>query len=384
MIEPLLWSLAVLAFLLLLAEIFLRCWYRLTGATYVWPPHGRIRLEIDRATLPNLDPVARIEFNRDGERGPEPPRSWEHNGRVLVVGGSAAECYMLDQERTWPAVLQRELNRPQALAQRNLDHFHVGSISRSLVPCEALLRMLQAVHFRYPRLDWIVLMVGASDVVRWLQQGTPSDVQSATVSRQDIFALHATGPFGWRPRQLALRRALAAANERLRRPVLVKQNAGQTITSLRAMRADADELLTSTPDPSPMVESFATDFTSLLELAQQAAKRVLVVRQPWFAGPPGGHTPEQRAAFWNFGRGNPYLEQVDTYYDHDLVNTLFELADATQARIAAERGVQCISLQDQLPPDLSTWYDYNHLAPQGAERVGQLVAQAMMDREDGR
>ena len=65
--ELILRSLAALAFVLVLAELFLRRWYKLTNATFVWPPRGRIRLEIDRENLPNLDPVARIEFNRDGE-----------------------------------------------------------------------------------------------------------------------------------------------------------------------------------------------------------------------------------------------------------------------------------------------------------------------------
>ncbi len=371
-------SLAALAFVLVLAELFLRRWYKLTNATFVWPPRGRIRLEIDRENLPNLDPVARIEFNRDGERGDDPPLSWEHNGRALIVGGSAAECYMLDQERTWPAVLQRELNSPKALEHLGVGHFHVGSVARSLVPCEALYSILRAVRFRYDRLDLIVLMVGASDVVRWLQMGVPQVMDFAAAPQEETFSLHAEGPFGWQPRQLALRRALSTANERWRRPVLVKRGAGKTLTRLRAMRAQAERIITEVPDPEPLIADFAQHFSALLELAMETAERVLVVRQPWFEGPPEGHTPEQRAIFWNLGCGNPYLETITEYYDHALVSGLLHRVDDTQARISAEHGVQCVNLQDKLPSNLTTWYDYFHLAPQGAEEVGRHVAAAVL------
>jgi lysophospholipase L1-like esterase len=376
--EALLWILGTGAFLLVLAECFLRRWYKLTGATFVWPPHGRLRLEIDNESLPGLDPIARIEFNRDGERGDEPPLGWDQTARALVVGGSAAECHMLDQDRTWPAVLQRELNRPEALEHFHVERFHVGNISRSLVPCEALHRMLEAVRFRYDRLDLVLLMVGASDVIRWLEHGTPPQLDFGRIPNQDMFALHETGPFGWSPGRLAIRRALAAANERWRRPVLVIQRAGKTLAHLRTMRAEAGEVLDSVPDPTPLLESFETHFRRLIRLAAETADRVIVVRQPWFEEPARGYSEEERAVFWNLGRGRPYLDTIDTYYTHKIVNELLHLQDKAQERIAAEEQVESLYLHTYLEPSLTTWYDYLHLTPTGAEEVGQRVARAVL------
>ena len=76
-----------------LAELASRAWIRFKRAYYVCLPGERLRLHVDRETLPQLDPLVRFDVNRDGERGPEVPRlgRGETLYRVLVAGGSQPE-----------------------------------------------------------------------------------------------------------------------------------------------------------------------------------------------------------------------------------------------------------------------------------------------------
>jgi hypothetical protein len=122
---------------------------------------------------------------------------------VLVGGGSQAECFFLDQDAAWPGALHRRLVQPDALRRLNALDVHVGSIARSGVGSEALDLIFARVLPRYARLSAIIVQVGASDVLHWLEEGAPSAL-AGPVCVGDIFRCHPEGPFGWTPRTLPL------------------------------------------------------------------------------------------------------------------------------------------------------------------------------------
>jgi lysophospholipase L1-like esterase len=363
---------SALALAFVLAELIARaCLAR--GGYYVLPPWQRTRLEVDRETLPALEPEVRIHVNRDGERGDPPPRSWSDTYRVLVAGGSAAECYLLDQERQWPHVLQRHLNEdPRALGAARA---HVGNMSRSLVACDYLTLMLEKALPRYTRLDLLVTFVGASDVVAWLEKKTPPSIERRELALDYVFPEHPETRFGWTPGRLALRRVAARLQRRLLRPETRRSGAGKTIAKHRAMRAAAKTLIDEVPDPTPMVAHFEHHFRRMLTTARASAQRVLVVRQPWFEKE---FTREEAARLWNFGQGRPYEEQLDTYYTHRVVCELLRAVDAVQARVAQELGVEQLDLMPVLERSFDTYYDFLHFTPAGARAVGRAIADAVL------
>ena len=365
-----------LAALAALAEIAARAWMRRRGEYWVWTPHRRIRMEVCRETLPSLEPVVRFEVNRDGERGDEPPRDWRRAARILVAGGSAGECYLLDQASSWPAVVQSILNEPAPLARLGVERVHVGNVSRSLVPCECIHEILSKILPRYERLDALLLMVGASDVVNWLEKRAPAEIARGRYTAADVFAEHPEGPFGWSPKRLALRRLAARLHQRFARPLEVREKAGKTLAKNRRMRAEAEELIDEVPDPAPMLEAFGHWFRRILRLAKGRGARVVVVRQPWFAKE---FTPAENALMWNFGAGRPYVEHVKAYYTHRVARELMGSLDALAERIAREEGVEQVDLMATLPRDLETYYDFFHFTPKGARQVGRAVAEALLD-----
>ena len=174
------WWVSVAAAALLLiggsAEVAARRWLRSHSAYYVWPPGLRLRVHPDPAIFPELEAVVHFNVNTDGERGDEVPRRKGDLYRILVVGGSAVEGYLLDQPTSWPGALQRLLNAPQALRTLKASRVHVGNIGRSGVGSQALALILERVLPRYPRLDAIVVMVGATDVFQWLERGARSSL----------------------------------------------------------------------------------------------------------------------------------------------------------------------------------------------------------------
>jgi lysophospholipase L1-like esterase len=370
------------------AELAARWWIRHCSGYYVFPPGLRLRLHLDREALPELPPIARYEINARGERGREVPRVrlGETLYRVLVAGGSQPEGYFLDQDASWPGALQRLLDAPESRRQLGVSMAHVGSIARSGADADALARILDRVLPRYPRLEAIVILVGASDILRWLESGAPPEpIPPRTTS--ELFAWHSEGPFSWRPSQLAVGELARRARRRWLVREQVHTATGRWLTRARAMRAHAKVIHTVVPDAAPVLKQFEARLSNALECARAHADRVVLVRQPWFAK--DAYTREELAHMWHGGMGQAWQESVDTYYSIEVTCRLMAQLDRVAAAVADRLAIEQIDLMSVLEPSLDTYYDFFHLTPHGAAAVAAAVAATLLRqhsaaRDDGR
>lgn len=372
----LLWSIACAASLLLVflaAELAVRWRIRRSNRYYVLPPGLRLRLEPDPDAFPQLERVVRFEVNRDGERGGAVPRVRKLY-RVLVAGGSQPEGYLLDQYTSWPGALERLLDTPEHRTTLGAERVHVGSIARSGVGSEALDLILERVLPRYPALSAIIVLVGASDVLRWLEFDAPPSAPPP-VRVAEVFRCHAELAFGCRPRQLALFEATLRLRQRWLRPVQVHARACRWIARARSMRAQAAVIRAVLPDPAPMLEHFDRHFRRALQRAGAHAGRVIVVRQPWFDRP---QSSEERALMWHGGVGQVWQEEVTTFYSHEVLGGLMAALDAHAARIARELDVEQVDVMPVLERSASTYYDFFHATPAGAAVIARTVAAAVL------
>ncbi len=356
------------------AEYIARRWLARHGRPYTWAPYARTRLVLDRETLPTLEPVVEHRINSEGERGDPLPENQFDMFRVLVVGGSAAECWFLDQSSSWPHVMQEALRKPENLARLGARTVHVGNIARSLVAARHIDSVLEGILPHYDELDAIVFMVGASDIVHWLEKGTPTVIDDV-LPMSNLFAQHPEGPFGWTPRTMALRRIASAWYHRVRRPVQVRERAGRRLGDARRMRARAKEILHDVRDPAPMIEGFEYWFQRLLERAKAKARHVVVVRQPWLER---DFTAEEQKLLWSFATGRPYAEEVTRYYSHEVGWELHHLIDRSVSRLAKRAGVEQVDLMPIIPHDFEHYYDEHHHTPRGCALIGKVVAQAIL------
>ncbi len=356
------------------AEAAARLALRDGGACYRYRPYVRRRLDIDQSALPALDASSYVEINCDGERGGPPPRKGERAYRALVIGGSAAECYYLDQRQTWGAVAERILSRPEHLRALGVDRVHIGNIARAILPCHELHQLMTRVLPRYERLDAILIMVGASDIVSWLGEKMPATLREDPVPAGNIFEQHPDGPWSFSPRRTALWQLVSTQQRRLLRPLTVTPKSGDWLHRVRAMRARAAQMIDESADPTPMLDRFEKWLRAIVTLCASKAKRVVIVRQPW-----RGDTsaPDLEKMLWNFGLGRPYKEEVHVYCTPALASRLMALADARAARIAADLGVDQIDLMPVLEDSSRTYYDFLHFTPSGAEVVGRVTAELL-------
>jgi hypothetical protein len=369
------WPVVPIAALLIGAviELAARWWLRHRTHYYVLPPGLRLRLQPDREIFPELERVVRFEVNGDGERGGDLPRSGPGLCRMLVLGGSQPEGYLLDQDTAWPGALERMLEAPRHRCRLGADRVHVGNIARSGVGSEALDLILERVLPRYPRLQAIIILVGASDVLRWLEAGAPA-AAPPPVRIEDVFRCHPEMRYDWRPSTLAVGELLRRLRLRWLRPLEEHPRACRWLGRARAMRANATEVLPM-PDPAPMLAHFDRHFRRALVRACAHADRVIVVRQPWF-GPP--YRPEDEGHMWHGGAGRSWQEEVRTFYSLEVLARLMTLLDAKAARIARDLDVEQIDLMPLLDRGLEVFYDTFHATPAGSRLVAAAVAATIL------
>lgn len=376
----LMWSTVALVALAAATELAARRWLRWKNEYFVLPPGLRERLEIDHEVFPELPQIARFDVNSDGERGDEVPADRRGLYRVLVGGGSQPECYLLDQDASWPGALQHLLEQPHALRRLGAARAHVGSIARSGVGSEALDLILNRVLPRYPRLSAIIVLVGASDVLRWLEDGAPL-APARPVRVSDVFRCHPEGPFGWTPQTLASAEILRRLRRQWLRPVGVHKQAGRWYMNARAMRARATDIRRGMPNPGPMLDHFERHFRQLLQASMLHADRVIVVHQPWLDKE---FTPAETARMWHGGVGQVWRQEVTTYYSFEVVSSLIALLEARAVRVASELRLEQLDLMPLLEQSLDSYYDGFHLTPYGAKTVAIAVADALLNRRNDR
>ena len=356
-----------------LAEFAARMWIRRFGGYYVLPPGVRMRLRPDPDTFPSMEKFVRFDVNADGERAGAVPRA-EGLYRILVAGGSQPEGYLLDQSTFWPGRLQTLLRTREYQARLSASSVHVGSIARSGVGSEALDLIFRRVLGRYPRLQLIIILVGASDVLRWLEAGAPT-TPPPPVQVDDTFRCHPEVAFGLKPSRLAIVEVLRRLRHRWLRPIQFQDRACKWIGRARTMRANAKEMRTTVPDPSPMLRHFDTHFRHAIEKAKAHADRVLVIRQPWFDKP---CAPNEAAQMWHGAIGQAWREQVTTFFSHEVLRRLMAALDARAAEIAAELNVEQLDMRPHLEPSVDNYYDFFHVTPLGASTFANVVANSVL------
>lgn len=356
-------------------ELLARWALRRQARYYVWQPGRKLELHLDRQSHPQLEPIVRFDVNEIGERGPAVPREMDGTFRVLATGGSAVESFLLNHEASWPGALQRRLSTPEALETLAASRVHVGNIGKSGVGAAALEVILRRVLPGYPKIDLLLVMVGASDALLWLESAA---TRIASAPSADYFAWHPEGPYGFAPRRTALWERLRRARDR-RSSASVERREGvaKWIGNARAMRAKATDIRHEAPDPTAMLDAFDRKFREALQHAREHASRVIVVRQPWFEK--AAFTPEERALFWNGGVGKAVHQEVKIFYSDEVLFQLMRSIDERAVRACEDMGVEHVDLMDTLERSVATYYDHFHHTAAGADVIAGQVAKRVLD-----
>jgi hypothetical protein len=234
---------------------------------------------------------------------------------------------------------------------------------------------------RYERLDVVIIMVGASNVLRWLEEGAPSDRPASTLPDTECFAWQPAGPFSWHPKRTATAELARRLRLRVLRPIEEKTRAGRFMTRARAMRARAKltgQFSATVGDPSAMLDAWDRSLRDALVSAMLRGDRVILARQPWFDKP--SYSADEEAQFWHGGFGDAYEVEVTRFCSSETLAQLMAQIDGRATKVAEELGVEHVNLRAILEPTLTDYYDQYHFTAKGAAKLAAALASVLLHK----
>ena len=362
---------------LALAETLARAAVR-RGRYFVLAPRISEALRPDDDVYADLEPLVNVDTNADGERG-RPDGPSEKAFRILVAGGSAAECRLLNWPSTWMGALESLLNSPEALRALGASESYVGSVGQSgRGDARSIFRVLEKILTQYSDLDLLVIMTGAGDMLSWMSLGAGTGATPRALPTRRLFQVHPEHDFGFTPRTLGLTEVFRRLRRRSRPPV---RTVGNWMGRARSQRAQATAFIDDVGDPGAMLDQFETALRSIFALANHHGLPVLLVRQPWLTSYP--LAPEDHRRMWNCCIGTAYNGQVEGYFSDRVINTVMRHIDEKAAKVATASGVPHVAVTDLIGKRAELFIDRFHLRPGAAPLVAKPIAEKILNTVSG-
>ncbi len=310
---------------------------------------------------PHVVGIAGVSHFTTGPRGiraTKRPTAQQHT-RILCIGGSTTECVYLDDEETWPALLEKQLN-----VAHQEDDIWVGNVGISGFYTREHLQFVQ----QSPLLNGTTVLVvqpGINDLWRFLAQeelytnfgrfeavnGPPENEKAPPTYR----------PLWTRSRVIQLYHTLHAAPP----PLAIQEGVGGMEYQIRRERRAAATLVQKLPDLSAGIAGYRQRILAIIDACAKADLPVLFTTQPvlWRDDLP----PDLAARCW-FG----WLTD-DRYLTLGALRTAMDQYNAALLEACQEKNVPCVDLSP-MNGDERCFYDDCHFTEAGAVEVARRLA----------
>lgn len=360
---------------LVAAEFVLRWWFKTHGQIRIRTPHENFELTCDPAIIPGLSPKSRFITNAHGARGKPIPREGK-TLKILAIGGSGVECFLLDEDECWTAIIEQRLNEPSALKQLGVDAVRVWNTGKSGVTPATLAYALPNELGRMPRFDLVLIMNDISVLNEWLELGLPEQFPDPGPSWDDLF-WHRNLAFGWSPKRTGFAELVRRIKDRWspRRKLLT--GLGRGLAKSREQRATCAGLQDVLPSATVCSMHYKAALTRVVEIIQGMGSRCLVIHQPIFSKL--NATPEELALFWHGGIGSTAKGKDRPFLSHRAFVQALTLLGRTTKQVAINTGAAYTDPVGAVPSDAEHYYDHIHFKPKGAVKLGEFLADRVFE-----
>ncbi len=293
---------------------------------------------------PKLDPIAVVTRNRLGFRGPEPPDDWSSRLSIVVVGGSATECALISDGKTWPDVMAAAL----AARHPNLWVNNAGFSGHTTLGHRVLLSSKLV-----PLRPTVVLFMAGINDVGMAATERESDFSHLSDRWVNRLARHSE----------VINTALNLVRAWRARYLWTADDAVDLATHPK-LALDAAAVAEAVRAHQPLLAGYEARLRRLIVYARRAGIDPVLITQPALLG--DGIDPATGV------RLGPL--DYDREHDAHTEGLLLEMYNDAMRRVAMQQGVFLVDLAHLMPKDSQYYYDFIHFSNAGARLVGQLVA----------
>jgi lysophospholipase L1-like esterase len=302
-----------------------------------------------------IEGVSRYRVNANGIRG-RPFGRDAAEYRFLAVGGSTTECAQLDETEVWTFLLERAL-RPRSDGRR----VWVGNVGRSGMTTREHVLHLERLLPQYPRIDVVLSMVGANDMLSALKQGSKYRPIEPRPSR--AFVLVPGRSVLW---QTVRRAKLSWSARRSFGP-----EDARGLLNARQARREARTWLDDLPDLNAPLDEYRRNLLAMAGIATARDAALVLITQPsrWKANA----SDEDGRDFW-FGWVGEDWPTAEAYFTTGALERAMAAYNQTLLRVCRERGLDCVDAAALLPADEALFYDDLHFTEAGSRRLAEVLA----------
>ena len=346
------------------AEIYLRVVE--VDQPFVLFPSTSVIFNPDPGTMVGIKGPSRYSVNRFGVRGRE--FTPNQTPRILAFGGSATECLFLDDEETWPMLLENRLSTIGA------EDPWVGNVGRSGHRIAHHLIQLEGLLPQYPKIHSIILLVGVNDLLIRLSRGkelTKVDFDTGAASPElegEAFASYSLQPrFNLRLANL-WERFSTKSNSPL---PYVQDRAGLVYTKWRRHRQESPRKIEVLPDLTIDLVSYRQSLERFVHRARALGTEPYLITQPtlWKSG----NSSAEEALLWMGGIGDYQEASGSPYYSSRVLAEGMERYNNVVRLVCQEARVNCVDLARELPKTSEFFYDDCHYNEKGARQVAAII-----------
>ncbi len=322
-------------------------------------PYQRMELRVE---LPGVSPQGLLTTNRWGLRGRDPPAGAGGALKLLAVGGSTTHCFYLDDQKTWPALIEQRL-------QERFPGVWVGNAGQDGHSTRGHLLVMEHVTPRV-RPHVVLLLVGLNDMLLPLtalgpRAGSDFDdfdalATSDPIRRIEVRLLHASrlaqAAYVWK--QILVGRAT------------IVDLAGHGGFVPQSLDEPPPKLPADIAQVLPQLPEFERNVRRIIDLARAGGATPVFLTQPIRFGETDEYRLIAGRHYWVGDQQMPtsaadQRRMLDVYNDRLLA-------------VCADENAECFDLATNIPPGEECFYDSAHFNEHGAARVAEAVANFLL------
>lgn len=356
------------------AEILLRLLQPTSDRYLALTPGTRVVFEPRHQ--PGVEGPSRYQVNSMGARAREWSDDRSSEYRVLAMGGSTTECLMNDQDRAWPAILERELGAREGRS------VWVGNIGRSGLSARHHVLQAERLLETYDP-DMVLLLVGVNDLAGRLRAAEDREADSDLAMAFQVTPGE-TAALRWKNdpwfKRTRLWGAIRALKYNWLHRSLEQDREGKSTESWREMRRRGRRER-ELPDLESSLDAYGRNLTRIVELVRQSGAEPILMTQPtlWRAN----LTEEEERLLWMGGVGDFRSEPGAVYYTADALAEGMDRYNRKLLEVCREQNVRCFDAASILPRTTEMFFDDCHFTDEGSRFLARAVAGFLQSSEQG-
>jgi hypothetical protein len=286
--------------------------------------------------------------NSLGFRGPEKPEHFSDRTSIIAIGGSATECFYLDDKTCWTNLLADKLSKYDSTIWIN----NAGYQGHSSYGHDVLIND----YIKYIKPDHILFMAGFNEIDRY------DIMNNESVSRQSA----KNNLWGWLKRNSEL--VILALN--IERHMMADRLAvtdghlnlkSPEVKHLTLSQFQVDSAISV---QKPLIESYRLRLKKIVDTCRTNNINLILVTQPILLGSGIDSISGQN------------LETVESRpgYNGLLTWKLLEEYNNVTRLMAYSNKLLLIDLARELPKSSAYFYDICHFTEEGSERVSEILS----------